>query len=713
MTDERFEGPDEEVAGRMREYAELLNRWNHEYYVLDNPSVPDAEYDRVFRALSELEARYPALRSSASPTLRVGGEVRSDLAKVRHAVPMLSIRTETDFTDAGAYAFDERVRKELGLEDAAALVTYDAELKFDGLAINLRYENGVLVGAQTRGDGEYGEDVTANARTIRSIPLSLDTKIAPAVLEVRGEVIMHKADFLALNDAQKALGQKPFVNPRNAAAGALRQLDSSVTAKRPLHFYAYGTGEVSDPNFAQSMTELFEKLVALGFPTAKERRTVKGPAALAAFHSEVLAHRAELPFEIDGVVYKVDAYAQQRALGFVAREPRWACAHKYPPEEALAQVLAVDVQVGRTGRVTPVARLSPVFVGGVTVSNATLHNEDHIAELGLMIGDTVVVRRAGDVIPEIVCVIADKRPDTARAFVMPKVCPVCGSAVVRDEEEKDSRCTGGLVCAAQRKLSLVHFAQRRAMGINGLGEKVVDMLVENALVKTPADIYRLTAESLTALDRMGQKSAENLLSAIAASKETTLARFIFALGIRHVGEAGARDLALYFRTLEKLRAATREELMQVHDVGEVLADSIRAFFDEPHNNAVVDELVAEGVHWKEEEIAENSPVSGKTFVLTGTLPTLSRDQAKDKILSLGGKVSGSVSKKTDYALAGSEAGSKLEKALTLGIRVIDEAEFLAMASGGAPDRKDAEEAEKAPETPDDGDLAPGETGSLF
>ena len=713
MTDERFEGPDEEVAGRMREYAELLNRWNHEYYVLDNPSVPDAEYDRVFRALSELEARYPALRSSASPTLRVGGEVRSDLAKVRHAVPMLSIRTETDFTDAGAYAFDERVRKELGLEDAAALVTYDAELKFDGLAINLRYENGVLVGAQTRGDGEYGEDVTANARTIRSIPLSLDTKIAPAVLEVRGEVIMHKADFLALNDAQKALGQKLFVNPRNAAAGALRQLDSSVTAKRPLHFYAYGTGEVSDPNFAQSMTELFEKLVALGFPTAKERRTVKGPAALAAFHSEVLAHRAELPFEIDGVVYKVDAYAQQRALGFVAREPRWACAHKYPPEEALAQVLAVDVQVGRTGRVTPVARLSPVFVGGVTVSNATLHNEDHIAELGLMIGDTVVVRRAGDVIPEIVRVIADKRPDTARAFVMPKVCPVCGSAVVRDEEEKDSRCTGGLVCAAQRKLSLVHFAQRRAMGINGLGEKVVDMLVKNALVKTPADIYRLTAESLTALDRMGQKSAENLLSAIAASKETTLARFIFALGIRHVGEAGARDLALYFRTLEKLRAATREELMQVHDVGEVLADSIRAFFDEPHNNAVVDELVAEGVHWKEEEIAENSPVSGKTFVLTGTLPTLSRDQAKDKILSLGGKVSGSVSKKTDYVLAGSAAGSKLENALTLGSRVIDEAEFLAMASGGAPDRKDAEEAEKAPETPDDGDLAPGETGSLF
>lgn len=711
MSDDRFAGPDEEVRSRMQDYAALLNRWNYEYYVLDNPSVPDAEYDRVFRALSELEARYPDLKSPSSPTLRVGGAVRSDLAKVKHAVPMLSIRTETDFTDEGARAFDERVRKELGLTPADAPVVYDVELKFDGLAINLRYEKGVLVGAQTRGDGAFGEDVTANARTIRSIPLELDPKLAPDVLEVRGEVIMHKADFAKLNEKQKELGEKPFVNPRNAAAGALRQLDSRITAQRPLHFYAYGTGEVSDPNFAKSMTQLFERLTALGFPVAKERRTVKGAEALAAFHRDVLANRAQLPFEIDGVVYKVDSYAQQRALGFVAREPRWACAHKYPPEEALSVVQAIDVQVGRTGRVTPVARLAPVFVGGVTVSNATLHNEDHIKELGLMIGDTVVVRRAGDVIPEIVRVLPDKRPESAQSFVMPEICPVCGSAVVRDEEEKDSRCTGGLVCPAQRKLSLVHFAQRRAIGIDGLGEKMVDMLVDKGLLKTPADIYRLTTAQLAELDRMGEKSAENLINAIAASKETTLARFIFALGIRHVGEAGARDLALYFRTLESLRAATVEDLLQVHDVGEVLAESIRAFFDEPHNNAVVDELLSEGVHWKQEEVQINPEVAGKTFVLTGTLPTLSRDKAKDMILSLGGKVSGSVSKKTDYVLAGEAAGSKLEKAQSLGVAIIDEARFMQMIGNETVSEENHLQEDK--ESTDIQELAVGQTGSLF
>ena len=711
MSDDRFAGPDEEVRSRMQDYAALLNRWNYEYYVLDNPSVPDAEYDRVFRALSELEARYPDLKSPSSPTLRVGGAVRSDLAKVKHAVPMLSIRTETDFTDEGARAFDERVRKELGLTPADAPVVYDVELKFDGLAINLRYEKGVLVGAQTRGYGAFGEDVTANARTIRSIPLELDPKLAPDVLEVRGEVIMHKADFAKLNEKQKELGEKPFVNPRNAAAGALRQLDSRITAQRPLHFYAYGTGEVSDPNFAQSMTQLFERLTALGFPVAKERRTVKGAEALAAFHRDVLANRAQLPFEIDGVVYKVDSYAQQRALGFVAREPRWACAHKYPPEEALSVVQAIDVQVGRTGRVTPVARLAPVFVGGVTVSNATLHNEDHIKELGLMIGDTVVVRRAGDVIPEIVRVLPDKRPESAQSFVMPEICPVCGSAVVRDEEEKDSRCTGGLVCPAQRKLSLVHFAQRRAIGIDGLGEKMVDMLVDKGLLKTPADIYRLTTAQLAELDRMGEKSAENLINAIAASKETTLARFIFALGIRHVGEAGARDLALYFRTLEALRAATVEDLLQVHDVGEVLAESIRAFFDEPHNNAVVDELLSEGVHWKQEEVQVNPEVAGKTFVLTGTLPTLSRDKAKDMILSLGGKVSGSVSKKTDYVLAGEAAGSKLEKAQSLGVAIIDEARFMQMIGNETVSEENHLQEDK--ESTDIQELAVGQTGSLF
>lgn len=711
VIDERFEDSDEEVRSRMREYARQLERWDYEYYVLDAPSVPDAEYDRVFQALSELENRHPQFKSPSSPTLRVGGEVRSDLVKVRHAVPMLSIHTETDFTDAGAAAFDERVRKELGLTPEAAAVVYDAELKFDGLAINLRYEKGVLTGAQTRGDGQFGEDVTANARTIRSIPLRLDSALAPDVLEVRGEVIMHKADFEALNARQRELGEKPFVNPRNAAAGALRQLDSRITASRPLHFYAYGTGEVSEPNFAFSMTDLFEKLAALGFPVAAQRRTVQGARALAKFHNDILAQRAELPFEIDGVVYKVDSFAQQRALGFVAREPRWACAHKYPPEEALSVVLAVDVQVGRTGRVTPVARLEPVFVGGVTVSNATLHNEDHIRELGLKVGDTVVVRRAGDVIPEIVRVVTERRPDDASEFVMPSVCPVCGSAVVRDEEEKDSRCTGGLVCPAQRKLSLVHFAQRRAMGINGLGEKMVDLLVEKGLLKTPADIYRLNMQALCELDRMGQKSAANLLSAVDASRETTLARFIFALGIRHVGEASARDLALYFKSLEALRKATVEELMQVRDVGEVLAASIRAFFDEPHNNAVVDELLAEGVHWRQEEAAE-SDLAGKTFVLTGTLPTLSRDQAKDMLLALGAKVSGSVSKKTDYVLAGEAAGSKLEKARALGVEVIDEARFLEMARGGAA-QPSASENEDDKEESAGTELALGETGTLF
>ena len=454
---------------RARALAETLHRWNYEYYVLDNPSVPDAEYDKAFQELAALEDKYPELKTPTSPTQRVGGEVRSDLGKVKHSVPMLSIHTETDFTDAGASAFDGRVRRELALEDSAPAVTYDCELKFDGLACSLRYEKGRLVSAATRGDGVVGEDVTANVKTIRTIPLEIPEAQLPDVIEVRGEVIMHKADFEALNKRQDAAGEKRFVNPRNAAAGALRQLDSRITATRPLHFYAYSVGEISDSAFASSQTELLDKLKSLGFPVADVRERVAGPAALAAFHRKVAEIRSTLPFEIDGVVYKVDDFELQHRLGFIAREPRWACAHKYPPEEALTVVKAIDVQVGRTGRLTPVERFEPVFVGGVNVSNATLHNADHIAELGLMIGDTVVVRRAGDVIPEVVRVLPERRPADAKAFVMPAVCPVCGSAVVRDEEEKDSRCTGGLVCPAQMKLSLVHFASRRAMGIDGLG----------------------------------------------------------------------------------------------------------------------------------------------------------------------------------------------------------------------------------------------------
>ena len=678
MTDDRFDGPDEEVRARMQQYAELLDRWNYEYYVLDNPSVPDAEYDRVFRALSELEERYPQLKSATSPTLRVGGEVRSDLTKVRHAVPMLSIRTETDFTDEGALAFDERVRKELGLNETDEAIVYDAELKFDGLAVNLRYENGVLVGAQTRGDGTFGEDVTANARTIRSIPLRIDPKLAPAVLEVRGEVIMHKDDFEKLNEKQKELGEKTFVNPRNAAAGALRQLDSRITAQRPLHFYAYGTGEVSEANFAQSMSELFEKLTELGFPVAEQRRTVRGAQALAEFHRDVLAHRAELPFEIDGVVYKVDSYSQQRALGFVAREPRWACAHKYPPEEALSVVQAIDVQVGRTGRVTPVARLVPVFVGGVTVSNATLHNEDHIKELGLLIGDTVVVRRAGDVIPEIVRVVTDKRPENAQPFVMPSVCPICGSAVVRDEEEKDSRCTGGLVCPAQRKLSLVHFAQRRAMGIDGLGEKMVDMLVEKELLKTPADIYRLTVEQLTELERMGQKSAANLIEAIEKSKETTLARFVFALGIRHIGQKAAKTLSATFGSLDAVLGATEQQLTDIRDIGGAIVQSIEEWRGQEQSKHLVERLREAGVNFQGEQLVKSDKLAGKTIVLTGTLTLFTRKQATERIEQLGGRASGSVSKKTTFVVAGENAGSKLKKANELGIPVLTEEEFLEM-----------------------------------
>ena len=688
----------DELKQHAAELAALLHRWNYEYYVLDAPSVPDSEYDRVFTELVELENAYPELKTSTSPTQRVGGAVRDDLSKVRHAVPMLSIHTETDFTDAGAIAFDARVRKELELSQQDEQIEYDCELKFDGLAVNLRYENGQLVSAATRGDGLIGEDVTANVRTIRSIPLVIDTHQAPRVLEVRGEVIMHKADFARLNEKQLAIGSKPFVNPRNAAAGALRQLDSSITAARRLHFYAYGVGEVSDPGFATSMSSLLKRLKTLGFPVAEQHRTVKGAQALADFHRRVAEIRETLPYEIDGVVYKVNQFSQQRVLGFVAREPRWACAHKYPPQEVLSSVLDIEVQVGRTGRVTPVARLQPVFVGGVTVSNATLHNEDHIQELGLKIGDTVIVRRAGDVIPEIVRVVYERRPENVRDFVMPSVCPVCGSAVVRDEEEKDSRCTGGLFCPAQAKLSLVHFASRRAMGIDGLGEKMVNVLVDQELVRTPADIYALTVQKVAALERMGEKSATNLIMAIDKSKTTTLSRFIYALGIRHVGEATARDLAAHFKNLTKLREASIDALLEVNDVGEVIAQSIQAFFSESHNTSVIDGLLKAGVHWPENDTAEVLPtaISGKVFVLTGTLPSLGRDEAKDLIIAAGGRVSGSVSKKTDFVVAGESAGSKLEKAQALGITIIDEAQLKKMI---------------APQ--EEPQLKVGETGSLF
>ena len=534
--------------------------------------------------------------------------------------------------------------------------------------------------SRPRGDGLVGEDVTANVKTIRTIPLHLPEGV-PDILEVRGEVIMHKADFERLNDEQRLDGLKPFVNPRNAAAGCLRQLDPKVTAKRKLSFYAYGLGEVSAA-VALTHSGILDKLEKWGFPVAKERRVVKGWKALAEFHDWVKSIRQSLPFEIDGVVYKVNDLAQQNELGFISREPRWACAHKYPPEEAMTSVEDIDVQVGRTGKLTPVARLKPVFVGGVTISNATLHNEDFIAELGLKIGDTVVVRRAGDVIPEVVRVLSDRRTGKERDFVMPDHCPVCGSETFRDEEEKDTRCTGGLFCPAQRRESLVHFASRLALNIDGLGEKVIDQLLEAELIKTPADLYKLTDEKLLSLDRFGKKSAANLLAALEKSKETTLARFIYALGIRHVGESTARDLASHFRSLDKLMQADADALLQVNDVGEVIAQSIIHFFEESHNREVIGELLAEGVHWPTPEaVAVNEKVSGKTFVLTGTLPNMGREEAKALLLAQGAKVASSVSKKTDYVVAGAEAGSKLEKAQALGVTIIDEAQMLELLKG--------------------------------
>lgn len=670
----------EKIASRMRSLEKDLERWNYEYYVLDAPSVPDSEYDKAFRELSELEKAHPELKSEASPTERVGGAARSDLAKVRHAVPMLSIHTETDFEAEGARAFDERVRKGLGLSDGDEDVEYDVELKFDGLAMNLRYESGILVSAATRGDGLVGEDVTANVKTIRTIPLRLPQGV-PDILEVRGEVIMHKADFERLNDEQRLEGLKPFVNPRNAAAGCLRQLDPKVTAKRKLSFYAYGLGEISEA-VALTHSSILDRLQSWGFPVAKERRVVKGWKALAEFHDWVKSIRQTLPFEIDGVVYKVNSLALQNELGFISREPRWACAHKYPPEEALTVVQNIDVQVGRTGKLTPVARLKPVFVGGVTVSNATLHNEDFIGELGLKIGDTVVVRRAGDVIPEIVRVLPERRTGAERDFVMPQKCPVCGSETFRDEEEKDTRCTGGLFCPAQRRESLVHFASRLALNIDGLGEKVIDQLIEAQLIETPADLYRLTEDKLLLLDRFGKKSAANLIAALEKSKETTLARFIYALGIRHVGESTARDLAAHFKSLQALMDADSDELLKVNDVGDVIAQSIIHFFEEEHNREVIEKLIAEGVHWPlPQDSAVNDAVSGKTFVLTGTLPSMGREEAKALLLAQGAKVASSVSKKTDYVVAGAEAGSKLEKAQALGIKIIDQEEMLELLKG--------------------------------
>ena len=641
--------------------------------MLDNPSIPDAEYDQLFSELQQLEAAHPQLVTPDSPTQRVGGAPLPEFAQVRHDVPMLSINN--GFSEEDIRAFDRRVREGLAsLHD----VDYACELKFDGLAINLRYVDGLLVQAATRGDGSTGEDVTANIRTVRSIPLRLHTDRPPAVIDVRGEVLMFKADFARLNQRQRDAGQKEFANPRNAAAGSLRQLDPRVTAQRSLRFFAYGVGHLEGAPLPDTHAGLLDWYRTLGIPVCTERAVVRGADGLLGFFADIGSRRPALPYEIDGVVYKLNSVAQQRTLGFVSRAPRFALAHKFPAEEATTTVLGIDVQVGRTGALTPVARLAPVSVGGVTVTNATLHNEDEVRRKDIRIGDSVIVRRAGDVIPEVVANVPERRPADAREFVMPTECPVCGSTIVRPEEEAVARCSGGWIkCAAQRKGGLLHFVSRRAMDIEGLGEQLVEQLVDRGLVTTPADFYRLGLTALAELDRMAQKSAQNVLDALDKSKSTTLARFIYALGIRHVGESTAKSLARHFGQLDALLQANEAQVLEVDDIGPVVAKSILDFLSDPLNRELIEQLRAAGIHWDEHAVERRVlHLAGQTFVLTGTLPTLKRDEAQAMIEAAGGKVAGSVSKKTNYVVAGDDAGSKLAKAEALGVAVIDEAALM-------------------------------------
>jgi DNA ligase (NAD+) len=676
-----------DLSSRAAALRALLQHHAHRYYVLDAPEIADAEYDKLFQELQAIEAAQPELVTADSPTQRVIGSVQGGFDAVRHAVPMLSIRTETDTTEGGAIAFDARVRRELGLADDAPPVEYACELKFDGLAINLRYERGVLVQAATRGDGESGEDVTGNIRTIGQIPLRLAGAEAE-VVEVRGEVYMRRDAFEALNERQRERGERTFVNPRNTAAGAVRQLDPKLTAERPLSFFAYGLGDVRGWHIPATHSALLDALATFGLPVDAHRRVVQGAPGLVAFHAEIAAKRDALPFDIDGVVYKVNDRALQQRLGFVTREPRWAVAHKYPAQEQQTLLRDIDIQVGRTGKLTPVAKLEPVFVGGTTVSNATLHNEDEARRKDVRIGDTVIVRRAGDVIPEVVGVVPREGVERGEPFDLYKRlggrCPICGSQIVREEGEVDWRCSGGISCPAQRKQAILHFAQRRALDVEGLGDKLVDQLVDAGVIKALPDLYKLGVTSLAALDRMADKSAANLVAALQASKKTTLARFLFALGIRHVGETTAKDLARHFGSLDRLLDASVEQLLEVNDVGPIVAQSIRTFFDQPHNREVVEQLRAAGVHWDEHDgvaAAEPKALTGKTFVLTGTLPTLEREAAKALIEAAGGKVAGSVSKKTTFVVAGEAAGSKLDKARELGVDIIDEAALQALLGG--------------------------------
>jgi DNA ligase (NAD+) len=665
-------------AARAAELRSLLDRYNYRYHALDDPEVPDAEYDRLMVELRRIETEHPELITPDSPTMRVGAAPLAAFGTVHHRIAMLSL--DNAFSEDEVRDFDRRVRERLGRGDEA--VRYSAEPKLDGLAISARYENGSFAQGATRGDGETGEDITQNLRTIKALPLRLRGESVPPVLEVRGEVFMPLAGFTRFNEAALARGEKTLVNPRNAAAGSLRQLDPRLTAARPLDMFVYGIGNVDGANIPSSHSETLKRLREWGFKICPQSEVVESIEGCLRYYRRMGEMRAKLAYQIDGVVYKVDDVDLQKQLGFVSRAPRWAIAHKFPAEEALSVVRGIEFQVGRTGALTPVARLEPTFVGGVTVSNATLHNMDELTRKDVRVGDTVVIRRAGDVIPEVARVLPERRVAGAQLIELPAVCPVCGSPVIREVDQAVARCSGGRRCAAQRKEEIRHFASRRAMDIQGLGDKLVEQLVDRDWLKTPADVFALDTEKLAGLDRMGEKSAQKLNAAIAAAKRTTLPRFLYALGIRDVGEATALGLAQYFRNIDSLRRAAKEEIQRVPDVGPVVAENVAAYFRDADNNAILDRLLAAGIEWPEIAAAKNSGgLVGKTFVLTGTLASMSRDEAGEAIRTAGGKVSASVSKKTDYVVAGEESGSKLKKAEELGISVLDEAQFLALLNG--------------------------------
>ena len=660
------------VEQEIEQLREQLREHNYKYYVLDEPSIPDVEYDRLFHQLKKLEAENPELITSDSPTQRVGDRPLDAFQQVQHRIPMLSL--DNVFNEDELIAFDRRVRERLHQEEE---VEYVCEPKLDGLAVSLLYEKGILVQAATRGDGQTGEDITQNIRTIDSIPLRLRGSDYPAVLEVRGEVFMPKAGFNQLNQNALKKGEKTFANPRNAAAGSLRQLDSTITATRPLDMYCYSVGYV-EGELANTHHGNLMLLKQWGMRINPEIRVVTGAKALQAYHDYILEKRENLDYEIDGIVYKVNDLKLQRELGFVSRAPRWATAHKFPAQEELTTLLDVEFQVGRTGAITPVARLEPVFVGGVTVSNATLHNMDEVARMDVRKGDTVIVHRAGDVIPKVVKVVLERRPESTQPVILPSQCPVCGSDIIKPEGEAVARCSGGLFCQAQVKEAIKHFASRKAMDVDGLGDKLVEQMVDQGLIAHVSDLYTLKAEQVASMERMGQKSAENLINALEKSKATTLPRFLFALGIREVGEATALNLANYFGNLDSIKQADAEALQQVPDVGPIVADHIATFFQQSHNLEIIDALVEVGVHWQEQEAIDRDslPLAGKTYVLTGTLNQMTRDDAKQYLQNLGAKVSGSVSKKSDAVIAGEKAGSKLSKAESLGVPVLDEMAFI-------------------------------------